>query len=1419
MTKSNFTIKLLIVILLFASHIVNAQQPPSAEIIKKLEQDYKKISNPEITLDQFIKSNRHVYETKPVLPVNKAAMGLAIAGNCTAISNFCNNGDFESGTIDASKWLSGYGTFSGIPDPATMTTGIVGGPLNSSSAHQTIVGNGTDPITGISLTSLNGGNYSLRLGNSINGNGTELIGKTIVIDSSASILSFWYAVVFEDPSHAPVDQPAFTVRVFDCATGQELSGVCNLGNGSNKVVSNSRNPFFRSNDNKTIAYRDWTRGEIFLSNYIGKTVTIYFINNDCNLGGHYGYTYLDNFCSSSFFVREPTDALKGNDAIVNDPDAISDLVMNTGQNRYGISADGVTRLLIIKPSAKTLTFSVPAAEDGQLSSLNDQSTKKTSIDIVPIKNSKGDSYVIAVYTAPDSYGTKTPLRSDGRTTQISVLDKSDPASKQAIAMNIFTPPVVMVHGMWGDPDTWIKTKFAERLKNAQFPKIELVDYRANSYSTFSIQGKSYAQYPLGVQNLFKSTSMAVNFYKNSSIAATQVDVVAHSLGGLMSRSFIQTKEYSINENFKKGYVHKLITLGTPHLGSPLGGYAWDHRNDPIDLYVYQTTLGDALAYLKMPVGSVHPALQPGSPDLLSIQQSNVKSFAIVGNYKPDETDLYDGLNYVLKKFDKSITSLDAFLGEDNDAIVGITSQQGGLASTYSQTFSNTAHTILGNTETKSVLIQNKVKDLLLSDDASLFSPSIPAPSFLAKRMATTTAITASNKQLSDSDYIRIISPVRGSVFASNKPDSITLEIATGGNISIASGIFWINGIGVFDMPLSPPYRVKFKLPLDAPVGTVNILALAEDTSGVILGDTASIFIQPVGSVIDFAVTPDEIILDSLYSQQPITVTAKLINGSDTSFVNLSNSETGTQYRPTKSNIVSVDNKGVITALAVGTDTVEVRYNGNLAIVSVTVTSLCSVPKPVISIVKNQLVSSGNFGNQWFRNGFVIPDATAQTYRPTQTGVYTVQATEGCTSPMSDTIQLLTLPCNLSALDLGTDKFTNLFYADSTCTTLSVQGIKNNELNDYSFSWSTGDTTPTITVCPEKTTQYKLVVTKGGCTIEDSINVQVSQCPRNVLIVANPGNKKTTIKWTEPRDTFPASIEIPSKPGIEKGMLNLLTSYNGHSYYLSNKSYTWPVAKEIAGRAGDKKTNGHLLTIENAKENNAIFNSIKGSKAFPWIGLYDVSKAYRFRWVTNEPLKFTNWAKGEPYRECWRGVFANHYVQISDSTGKWYDNHTLRNPFICEFDCPLIEYRQINGPRNGSTQKPGVYTICYERIDHIKERKTICCFTVTITNDNSAARVSMLNNPEEKLSNNSTLGLHAIVQPNPSTNRFTIRIESNNEQEKIRMQLRDITGRVVETINGVRPHQTLQVGETLIPGIYFIAITQGSKNKVIKLVKL
>jgi hypothetical protein len=83
--------------------------------------------------------------------------------------------------------------------------------------------------------------------------------------------------------------------------------------------------------------------------------------------------------------------------------------------------------------------------------------------------------------------------------------------------------------------------------------------------------------------------------------------------------------------------------------------------------------------------------------------------------------------------------------------------------------------------------------------------------------------------------------------------------------------------------------------------------------------------------------------------------------------------------------------------------------------------------------------------------------------------------------------------------------------------------------------------------------------------------------------------------------------------------------------------------------------------------------------------------------------------------------------------------------------------------------------------------------------------------------NAAKGLEVIVSPNPSSAYFTINTRSNRN-ELLTITLVDVSGRVVEKRTQVNANTSIQVGNKLMPGIYFVEVVQGATRQRIKLVK-
>ncbi|TVR80870.1 MAG: T9SS C-terminal target domain-containing protein [Chitinophagaceae bacterium] len=87
-------------------------------------------------------------------------------------------------------------------------------------------------------------------------------------------------------------------------------------------------------------------------------------------------------------------------------------------------------------------------------------------------------------------------------------------------------------------------------------------------------------------------------------------------------------------------------------------------------------------------------------------------------------------------------------------------------------------------------------------------------------------------------------------------------------------------------------------------------------------------------------------------------------------------------------------------------------------------------------------------------------------------------------------------CDALSLDVdaGNDKSTHYYGAGTSCVTLNATATAGD--GNYSYEWSNGETTSSITVCPSSSTLYTVTVTDGmGCTSTDDVYVDVTdiQC--------------------------------------------------------------------------------------------------------------------------------------------------------------------------------------------------------------------------------------------------------------------------------------------------------------------------------------
>ena len=106
--------------------------------------------------------------------------------------------------------------------------------------------------------------------------------------------------------------------------------------------------------------------------------------------------------------------------------------------------------------------------------------------------------------------------------------------------------------------------------------------------------------------------------------------------------------------------------------------------------------------------------------------------------------------------------------------------------------------------------------------------------------------------------------------------------------------------------------------------------------------------------------------------------------------------------------------------------------------------------------------------------------------------------------------------------------------------------------------------------------------------------------------------------------------------------------NGHWYELV-AGPSWDDAESQSVASG-----GHLVTINNAAENDWVSNTFHTPTINFYIGLNDIAQEGTFTWVSGEISTYTNWIGGEPNNGGWTGIPEDVVVTNWDYPGGWND---------------------------------------------------------------------------------------------------------------------------------------------------------------------
>ncbi|MBK9320817.1 MAG: hypothetical protein IPM91_19840 [Bacteroidetes bacterium] len=138
-----------------------------------------------------------------------------------------------------------------------------------------------------------------------------------------------------------------------------------------------------------------------------------------------------------------------------------------------------------------------------------------------------------------------PFRND----IIRIVDYNNPGNTIfSIPVHIYRAPVLMIHGLWGEPSAF------DEMKN-YFDSNGLFDSKLTRKVPYTFSNSmSFISNALIVPD---NITTMFQIARSNNFSAGKVDLVAHSMGGVLSRQYIQSPGFQLKDD-----VHKLITINT-----------------------------------------------------------------------------------------------------------------------------------------------------------------------------------------------------------------------------------------------------------------------------------------------------------------------------------------------------------------------------------------------------------------------------------------------------------------------------------------------------------------------------------------------------------------------------------------------------------------------------------------------------------------------------------------------------------------------------------------------------------------------------------------------------------------------------------------------------------------------------------------
>lgn len=256
----------------------------------------------------------------------------------------------------------------------------------------------------------------------------------------------------------------------------------------------------------------------------------------------------------------------------------------------GITADGTTQVILRIPATsagKAVAIKVindagspstSVANDGGLFALGASPTAAaSSLSVNAVSTAQGVEALV-LYLGPANFSRGTTADNAAKTRTVTLQTTPSGGTASNTAVTIARPPVILIHGLWGNASSFniftpLTTSTIFSVNRAVYANtITSITSTSPSFSssvTSAIAANSLG-FAYNAPGVLSQINNFISSYRTSAnVAAVQADVVAHSMGGDISRTMVLLSTFLAANTYGAGPINKLITISTPHLGTPV----------------------------------------------------------------------------------------------------------------------------------------------------------------------------------------------------------------------------------------------------------------------------------------------------------------------------------------------------------------------------------------------------------------------------------------------------------------------------------------------------------------------------------------------------------------------------------------------------------------------------------------------------------------------------------------------------------------------------------------------------------------------------------------------------------------------------------------------------------------------------------